>query len=606
MINFAFNSTEGIHGVQLGGGEKPQFRPNLDTKANSTVDKVVDFTQPLPLADNEYDLVFGHYVLQRISPEHIPGFLKECYRIAKPGAKILFGIPDTEARIKFLKENSNQNLLVTASELLYGTDPDHTWRSYFDPMIVQRLFSEAGFENIQTRCVGEPVKDIVLEANKPTTPGGQTLVSQNQPETTQGGLKIRKLGETSKETPTRPESTPKVEVPQLYESVPVEERFNRLYFDGGTRYGGYKPLYSDSHLNEVIFRNLLQRKPESVLELGCARGYILKRFGDSNIPCYGYDVSKHCWLTRAYDGVAVWDITKTWPSCPVGFPYPADLCYSLSVLEHIPERDLPNVLREMKKHARRHVHAICFGEGYDPSDKTICTLRPKDWWRTLFSSHGITSYEILERRELEAGQFPKEVLEGDGKLKVNIGSFTVMSRWGWENLDIHDLTQYAQQNGFKFRQCDIRGGLPYQSGIVDLIFSSHCLEHITYREGLSLLRDCRRIIRPEGCMRILVPDARKLMSMYCGDQYDGDLSLFDEMNEGCASSPTAAGKLWSLLHENHLACYDGETLLHSLKESGWIGEAMRFREGHPQIQKECQDMHPDLSLFVECKPKIGE
>ncbi len=149
---------------------------------------------------------------------------------------------------------------------------------------------------------------------------------------------------------------------------------------------------------------------------------------------------------------------------------------------------------------------------------------------------------------------------------------------------------------------------------MDLIFACHFLEHLTYEEGLRFLRECRRVIRPDGAMRILVPDAKLLCGMY-EDNRPSDLSEFDEINDGCANAPTSAGKLWAMLFQGHQAAYDQETLSRALEDAGFQPLLAAFRQvgHHPsldwsavgarQILKEAMDILPCHTLFMDAIPR---
>ena len=390
----------------------------------------------------------------------------------------------------------------------------------------------------------------------------------------------------------------------------VTPKFDRSYFDN---HRGSGQFYWDYPANEIMFRKVLEKRPKSVLELGCGRGYLLKRFQDSGIGfAQGLETSKHCLLTRACNGILNVDITSHWSHLQDQVEYPVDLCLSVGVLEHLPESKLPQVLREMKQICKRGLHAITFS-GREPwPDPFRITLRPREWWVNLFRKV-IPSWpvEIVDYQEFMSGSLPHDYLEGDGKVKLNVGSYMTMFHHGWQNLDVHDLSGFAQAFGYRYQVNDARLGLPYQTGVVDLIYSSHMLEHLSYGEGISFLRECRRVIRPEGVMRLIVPDARFLSSLYNNSpQEEGTgLEQFDEINEGCENAPTAAGKLYALLHENHKAVYDTKTLIHALNESGWEGHNVGFRHTTSsnmgkQILRETVDMLPCLSLYVDAVPSV--
>ena len=51
---------------------------------------------------------------------------------------------------------------------------------------------------------------------------------------------------------------------------------------------------------------------------------------------------------------------------------------------------------------------------------------------------------------------------------------------------------------------DIRDGLPFEG--VRFIFAEHFVEHLTLAEGLGFMRECRRVLRPEGILRLSTPN----------------------------------------------------------------------------------------------------
>lgn len=61
---------------------------------------------------------------------------------------------------------------------------------------------------------------------------------------------------------------------------------------------------------------------------------------------------------------------------------------------------------------------------------------------------------------------------------------------------------------------DIRKPLPSDSGSVDAIYSSHMIEHLTRDEGERFLRECYRVLRPGGNIRVVVPDLEGVVRKY--------------------------------------------------------------------------------------------
>lgn len=377
--------------------------------------------------------------------------------------------------------------------------------------------------------------------------------------------------------------------------------FDSDYFNGGKKVGGYAHEgYWDYPIHWATYRKVKEYRPTSVLELGAARGYVLRRLEDDGVRVRGLEISEHCYLTRAIEDIVTWDITQTpWPVKDQEF----DLCLSIAVLEHIPEDKLGAVFAEMKRTCKRGLHGIDLVD-HDHFDKTHCSIHPLPWWEARLPEGQVG----IDKEDLEKG--PANPPGGTG-VKLNVGSFTTMFHNGWRNLDRIDLRPWAQQHGYSFTHWDVLNGLPYDEGVVDLIFCCHMLEHLTYDEGGKFLAECRRVLKPGGVARFLTPDAGKLIRHYgcaMAEQQrrnnSGIVSMLDDFNElspTAASRPTPAGKLYELLMAEHKAIYDYETIDHVLKGAGFDKiERAKFRHSrNPLMQRETTDLYPELSLIVE-------
>ncbi len=182
-------------------------------------------------------------------------------------------------------------------------------------------------------------------------------------------------------------------------------------------------------------------------------------------------------------------------------------------------------------------------------------------------------------------------------VKLNVGSFVTMFD-DWRNSDILDLRPWAQERGLAFSQWSIEGPIPYDDGVVDLIFSCHVLEHVTYEAGAKFLAECHRAMKPGGVLRILVPGAEALTRAYI----DGKIGpLVDEWLAPEMKGAPAPAKLWEVMCANHRALYDFPTLYRALWDAGFK-QAARAEFGvsrSPVMQAETKDLYPGLSLIVE-------
>jgi len=539
--------------LEVGGGDKPIFRPNLDVRRLPSVDVVADLSQPWPVPDAAYDGVYSAYVLEHVSWRQVPTFIAELIRVLKPGGTAFVVTANTEAQMKWALKQGND--FDRVAQCLFG-DLDYAENSHkaaFNPGYAIRLFREAGFDDVAILPHGEFGTDMVIEARK----------------------------------------NPSVN-PGTWSPEERRRAYDRRYFGGGGPVGGYaREGYWDYPVHWTTFQKVMELKPESVLEIGCARGYLVKRFQDAGIRAEGLEVSNHCLLTRACDGIKEWDLTvMPWPFKDKEF----DLCISVATLEHIPQQHLPEVLSEIARVSKRSLHGVDFGAQDDGFDKTHCTLHDRAWWegcgRMVDQNF---DWGFVDKEDLEKGVPP--IPRGDGKVKLNLGSFTTMYHHGWQNVDIIDLRTFAGQYGYSFVQHDLRKRFWLDDGVVDLVNCCHMLEHLTYAAGLAFLREVRRVMKHGATIRVSVPDTGRLVQMYAG----GLLGKLDELNEGSAANPYQSGKLWELLVPGHLAAYDAASLSGALRKAGFskVSEA-KFRESRSDAMlRETLDMYPELSVFVE-------
>ncbi len=61
---------------------------------------------------------------------------------------------------------------------------------------------------------------------------------------------------------------------------------------------------------------------------------------------------------------------------------------------------------------------------------------------------------------------------------------------------------------------DLRHALPFPSDSFDAAYGSHVLEHLEPDAASRLLRECNRILRPGGILRIVVPDLETIARLY--------------------------------------------------------------------------------------------
>ena len=77
----------------------------------------------------------------------------------------------------------------------------------------------------------------------------------------------------------------------------------------------------------------------------------------------------------------------------------------------------------------------------------------------------------------------------------------------WVNLDLHPSNPSVQA-------WDLQADLPFPDASFDAVYHSHVLEHFSMAAGLRLLGRCRRVLRPGGTLRVVVPDLERIVRLY--------------------------------------------------------------------------------------------
>jgi predicted SAM-dependent methyltransferase len=90
------------------------------------------------------------------------------------------------------------------------------------------------------------------------------------------------------------------------------------------------------------------------------------------------------------------------------------------------------------------------------------------------------------------------------KLHIGCGK-NILS--GWLNMDYLPLSR-------EMLYLDARRRFFFTDKTFDYIFSEHMIEHVSYGDGLRMLAECRRVLKPSGRIRISTPNLAFLVDLY--------------------------------------------------------------------------------------------
>ncbi|HEY0562443.1 MAG TPA: tetratricopeptide repeat protein, partial [Methylophilus sp.] len=113
-------------------------------------------------------------------------------------------------------------------------------------------------------------------------------------------------------------------------------------------------------------------------------------------------------------------------------------------------------------------------------------------------------------------------------------------------------------------QLDLTQPLPWQKSSVSGIYSEHFFEHISQAQGLALLHECQRVLKPGGIVRIAMPDLATVISDYVNNTMHPDWERFGlDWTATRCERLNIAMRWWG-----HQWIYDEEELVRLAKKVG--------------------------------------
>lgn len=141
--------------------------------------------------------------------------------------------------------------------------------------------------------------------------------------------------------------------------------------------------------------------------------------------------------------------------------------------------------------------------------------------------------------------------------------------------------------GHRFVHHDLSYGLPIQDGVVDYLYTSHFVGHLFRKGAAHLLKECYRVLKLGGVLRVSVPDLEYAVSLYSKGESEKMLIAYFFVEDDYS------------YYARHKYMYGYNMLSDILSNSGFNDiSRCDYRQGStPDI--ELLDNRPEDSLIVE-------
>jgi predicted SAM-dependent methyltransferase len=179
----------------------------------------------------------------------------------------------------------------------------------------------------------------------------------------------------------------------------------------------------------------------------------------------------------------------------------------------------------------------------------------------------------------------RRILKERNEIFVELGAGDKKGEGGWVTIDIT-------------KNCDIfwdlTYGLPFPDESITKIYSSHFLEHLTFKEGQQFLDECRRVLIAGGKFSVCVPNARLYIESYLRSDTLDENRFFVYMPAYNHTTKIDYVNYMAYMDGLHKYMFDEENLIYLLKSKGFRNA--HLRQFDPSLDLQSRDFE---SIYAE-------
>lgn len=128
----------------------------------------------------------------------------------------------------------------------------------------------------------------------------------------------------------------------------------------------------------------------------------------------------------------------------------------------------------------------------------------------------------------------------------------------WVNIDLYSDSPFV-------KSCDLRKGIPFAENSFEVVYHSQVIEHYEKDDARRFMKECYRVLKPDGIIRIVTPDLENVVRNYL---------FYLEANINNPTEDTIANYEWMMLELYDQAVRNdwGGEMAKFLQRSGVINE----------------------------------
>jgi hypothetical protein len=162
---------------------------------------------------------------------------------------------------------------------------------------------------------------------------------------------------------------------------PQRPTFDATYYATGCGQPYVRNAFWLADRDRIAQRIVQDIGPTSVMDAGCAMGFLVERLRAHHVDAWGVDISEYA-IAQAHDSVKAF--------CRVGsvadpFGQRFDLIVTIEVLEHMPQPEAERAIANLCAHS----NDVLFSSSPDDyAEATHINVQPPEYWVEQFARHG--------------------------------------------------------------------------------------------------------------------------------------------------------------------------------------------------------------------------